>query len=109
MSKQFEHRAEYVAIPFKDASSGAWIFKTTEQTLDPDVTVLLEEGAPLQRKILELGADGWELVSVQPLSRAEIKLGNQNAQAWSYGFPMTIGYILFFKREHDKNQGHNQK
>ena len=30
MSKKFEHRAEYVAIPFKNATSGTWIFKSTE-------------------------------------------------------------------------------
>jgi len=31
--------------------------------------------------------------------RGEIKVGNQNAQAWSYGFPMPVGYLLFLKRE----------
>ncbi len=29
MSKKIEHRAEFVAIPFKNATSGAWIFKST--------------------------------------------------------------------------------
>lgn len=99
MSKKFEHRAEFVAIPFKNTTSGAWIFKSTEQTLEPDVESLLAEDEPLQTKMLELGADGWELVSTQPVCRGEIKVGNQNAQAWSYGFPMPVGYLLFFKRE----------
>jgi hypothetical protein len=98
MVKHFEHRAEYVAIPFKPATSGAWIFKASEQTLEPDLPALLGENERLQRKMLELGAEGWELVSTQPLCRAEVKVGNQNAQAWSYGFPMPIGYLLFFKR-----------
>ena len=99
MSKKFEHRAEFVAIPFKNTTSGAWIFKSTEQTLEPDVGTLLAEDEPLQTKMLELGADGWELVSTEPVCRGEIKVGNQNAQAWSYGFPMPVGYLLFFKRE----------
>ena len=99
MSKKFEHRADYVAIPFKNATSGAWIFKSTEQTLEPDVASLLAEEEQLQKKMLELGAQGWELVSTQPVCRGEIKVGNQNAQAWSYGFPMPVGYLLFFKRE----------
>lgn len=99
MSKKFEHRAEYVAIPFKNATSGAWIFKTTEQTLEPDIAVLLAAEEPLQKKMLELGTEGWELVSTQPVCKGEIKVGNQNAQAWSYGFSMPLGYLLFFKRE----------
>lgn len=56
MSKKFEHRADYVAIPFKNATSGAWIFKSTEQTLEPDVASLLAEEEQLQKKMLELGA-----------------------------------------------------
>ncbi|MDZ5738054.1 hypothetical protein [Pseudomonas asiatica] len=99
MSKKFEHRAEYVAIPFKAATSGTWIFKATEQTLEPDVDALLAKNEHLQSTILKLGTEGWELVSTQPLYRGEIKNGNQNAQAWSYGFAMPIGYLLFFKRE----------
>lgn len=99
MSKTFEQRAEYVAIPFKSETSGAWVFKTTEQTLEPDIASLLAEDGPLQTKMVELGAEGWELVSTQPVCRGEVKVGNQNAQAWSYGFPMPIGYLLFFKRE----------
>ena len=99
MSKKFEHHTEYVAIPFKNATSGAWIFKSTEQTLEPDIVSLLAEEEPLQKKMLVLGAAGWELVSTQPVCRGETKMGNQNAQAWSYGFPMPVGYLLFFKRE----------
>ncbi len=101
MSKKFEYRAEHVAIPFKNTTSGTWIFKNTEQTLDPDIASLLDEEGRLQKMMLELGAEGWELVSAQPACRAEIRVGNQNAQAWSYGFAMPIGYLLFFKREVD--------
>lgn len=99
MKKTIEHRAEYVAIPFKTTTSGTWIFKSEEQTLEPDVTALLGGHDCLQSKMLELGAEGWELVSTQPVCRGEIKVGNQNAQAWSYGFAMPVGYLLFFKRE----------
>lgn len=99
MRKKFEHRAEYVAIPFKNTTSGTWFFKSTEQTLEPNVESLLAEDELLQKKMVELGADGWELVSTQPVCRGEIKVSNQNAQAWSYGFPMPVGYLLFFKRE----------
>lgn len=99
MSKKFEYRAEYVTIPFKNTNSGTWIFKKTEQTLEPDIASLLDEEGRLQKMILELGAEAWELVSTQPVCRGEIKVGNQNSQAWSYGFALTIGYLFFFKRE----------
>lgn len=98
MSKKFEHRVEYVAIPFKNATSGAWIFKSTEQTLEPDISSFLGKDEPLQGRLLELGALGWELVSTESVCRGEVKVGNQNAQAWSYGFSLPIGYLLFFRR-----------
>lgn len=41
MSKKFGHRSDYVAIPFKAATSGAWIFKSTDQTLEPDLDAML--------------------------------------------------------------------
>lgn len=98
MNQKFEYRAEYVAIPFENASSGFGIFKSSEQTLDPDILALLAEEGCLQMKMLELGSEGWELVSTQPVCRGEIKVSNQNVQAWCYGFPMPVGYLLFFKR-----------
>jgi len=99
MNTKFEHKAEYVAIPFKSATNGTWIFKTSEQTLEPDVPALLMENECLKQRMADLGAEGWELVSTQSVCRGEIKVGNQNAQAWSYGFAMPVGYLLFFKRE----------
>lgn len=98
MKKQFEYRTEYVAIPFKTETSGKWIFKAVEETLEPDVGTLAHEGT-LQSILNELGAQGWELVSTQPVCRAEIKVANQNAQGWSYGFAMPVGFILFMRRQ----------
>ena len=50
MNNKFEYRADYVAIPFKNATSGAWIFKSTEQTLEPDIASFLAEDEPLQAR-----------------------------------------------------------
>lgn len=98
MNTKFEHRVEYVDVPFKAMTSGTWIFKTTVLTLEPDAAALLDVREPLQKILYKLGAEGWELVSTQSVCRGEVKVGNQNAQAWSYGFPLPIGYLLFFKR-----------
>lgn len=98
MSKRFEHRIEHVAIPFKTATSGMLMFKSTEVTLEPDLVQLLQHDT-FQALLGPLGAEGWELVSVQPVCRGETRIGNQNAQGWAYGFAMPVGYLLFFKRE----------
>ena len=94
---RFEYRTEHVAIPFKTQTHGRLI-KTTEATLEPDLVQLLQCDT-FQALLESLGAEGWELVSVQPLCRGETKIGNQNAQGWAYGFAMPIGYLLFLKRE----------
>lgn len=95
---KFEYRTEHVAIPFKTTTSGVLMFKSTEVTFEPDLVQLLQHDK-FQVLLGPLGAEGWELVSVQPLCRGETKIGNQNAQGWAYGFAMPVGYLLFFKRE----------
>ncbi|MBH3361334.1 hypothetical protein [Pseudomonas guariconensis] len=98
MNKRYEHRIEHVAIPFKSNRKGAGFFASDDPILEPDLTALLE-GNLIQGVLAPLGADGWTLVSLQPVCRAEIKIGNHNAQGWAYGFPMPTGYLLFLQRE----------
>ncbi|MEW9905602.1 hypothetical protein [Pseudomonas putida] len=98
MNKRYEHRIEHVAIPFKSNRKGAGFFGADDPILEPDLTALLE-GNLIQGVMAPLGADGWTLVSVQPVCRAEIKIGNHNVQGWAYGFPMPTGYLLFLQRE----------
>jgi hypothetical protein len=43
----------------------------------------------------DLFADGWELVNVQPLLRAQYERRPQT----SYGYNLTAGYYFFWKRE----------
>ncbi|SFY22705.1 hypothetical protein [Azotobacter vinelandii] len=93
----FEYRTEYIAIPFKTHTTRGLIFKSEEPTLAPDIDALLQ-GEADQLMLKELGQSGWELVSVQAVCRAELQVGNQNAQGWAYGFAMPVGYLLFFKR-----------
>ncbi|AZC24808.1 MAG: hypothetical protein ACQZ2J_01875 [Pseudomonas piscis] len=96
--KRFEHRIEHLPIPFRTQQRGTLMFKTEESTLEPDLPALLQNES-FRAELDKLGKAGWELVAVQAVCRGEIKVGNQNMQAWAYGFPMPIGYLLFLKRE----------
>lgn len=98
MNKRYEHRVEHVAIPFKSNRKGSGFFMSDDPILEPDLLALLEGGL-IQDVLAPLGADGWALVSAQPICRAEIKIGNHNAQGWAYGFTMPTGYLLFLQRE----------
>lgn len=94
----FEYRTEYVEIPFKTKTARTLFIKSEEPTLDPDIPALVQAPAYTER-LNELGAAGWELVTVQTASRGERLIGNQNAQGWAYGFSIPIGYVMFFKRQ----------
>ena len=97
-NKHFEHRIEHLPIPFRVQQREALMFKTKESTLEPDLPALLQNER-FRTELDKLGKAGWELVAVQAVCRGEINVGNPNMQAWAYGFPMPIGYLLFLKRE----------
>ncbi len=93
----FEYHTEFTPLLYHSHTRGFSIFKTEAPTLTPDIQAYLQE--PERRELLNrLGRDGWELVSVQPVMRGEVKIGNHNAQGWAYGLALPIGYLLFFKR-----------
>ena len=73
------------------------MFKSEVPTTEPDLQSFLQD-PERQQRLAQLGREGWELVSVQPVVRGEIKVGNQNAQGWAYGIALPTGYLMFFKR-----------
>ncbi|MBS7690716.1 hypothetical protein I0E98_10545 [Pseudomonas lalucatii] len=96
-SAGFEYHTEFTPLLYHTHVKGFSIFKSEEPTLEPDIQAYLQD--PERRALLDrLGRDRWELVSVQPVKRGEIKIGNQNAQGWAYGIALPTGYLLFFKR-----------
>lgn len=98
MSRQaFEYHTEFSPLQYIVRTKKLFMFKSEEPTTEPDIQGFLQ-GAAYQQRLAQLGHEGWELVSVQPVVRGEIQIGNQNAQGWAYGFALPIGYLLFFKR-----------
>ncbi|WP_256823601.1 MULTISPECIES: hypothetical protein [unclassified Pseudomonas] len=98
MSRQkFEYHTEFAPLDYIIRTKKLLIFKSEEPTTEPDIQGFLQSSGNSQR-LTQLGQEGWELVSVQPVVRGEVKIGNQNAQGWAYGIALPTGYLLFFKR-----------
>ncbi|NWA23944.1 hypothetical protein HX866_03480 [Pseudomonas gingeri] len=98
MSQQaFEYHSEFAPLLYRVNTKNYLVFKTEEPTTEPDIQAFLQDSEHKER-LARLGREGWELVSVQPVVKGEIKIGNHNAQGWAYGIALPTGYLLFFKR-----------
>ncbi|MCF5508336.1 MULTISPECIES: hypothetical protein [Pseudomonas] len=98
MSRQsFEYHTAFTPLNYLVRTKKLFMFKSEEPTTEPDVEGFLQDLEHQQRLAL-LGREGWELISVQPVVKGEVKIGNQNAQGWAYGIALPTGYLLFFKR-----------
>ncbi|GFZ68924.1 DUF4177 domain-containing protein [Pseudomonas syringae pv. actinidiae] len=93
----FEYTQAFIPLPYKTVTSGVLMFKSTDETTEPDMQGYLS--APETLDVLNHhGREGWELVSVQQINRGHERFGNQNAQAWAVGYAISIGFLFFFKR-----------
>lgn len=95
--QKFEYHTEFSPFQYLVRTKKLFMFKSEEPTTEPDTQGFLED-SERQNRLAQLGSEGWELVSVQPVVKGEVKVGNQNTQGWAYGFALPIGYLLFFKR-----------
>lgn len=93
----YEYTQTFVPLPYKTVTSGMLMFKSIDETTQPDVERYL--GDPETLAVLNRhGREGWELVSVQQINRGREQIGNQNAQGWAFGYAITTGFLFFFKR-----------
>lgn len=98
MSHQaFEYHTEFSPLQYIVRTKKLFMFKSEEPTTEPDTEGFLQD-PERQHRLATLGREGWELVSVQPVVRGEIKVGHHNAQGWAYGIALPTGYLMFFKR-----------
>ena len=95
--QKFEYHTEFSPFQYIVRTKKLFMFKSEEPTTEPDTQRFLED-PERQQRLSQLGSDGWELISVQPVLRGEVQIGNQNAQSWAYGMALPTGYLLFFKR-----------
>ncbi len=95
----FEYTQAFVLLPYKTVTNGILMFKSTDQTTEPDIHAYLNNPESLA-VLNKFGASGWELVSVQQINRGHEQVGNQNAQGWAFGYAISTGFLFFFKRCH---------
>lgn len=97
---RFEYHAEFSPLTYRVQERGWLMFKHEQQTGTPDVAAFLAD-PERQARLQALGADGWELVSVQPVLEGRAQIGQQTAQGnqgWGVGYAVATGFLLFFKR-----------
>lgn len=97
---RFEYHTEFSPLTYRVQERGWLMFKHEQQTGTPDVAAFLAD-PERQARLQALGADGWELVSVQPVLEGRAQIGQQTAQGnqgWGVGYAVATGFLLFFKR-----------
>ena len=103
-----EHTVTYVPVRYHESKSGG-IFRGPPLRTDPDPASLCQD-ASFERLFREMGQEGWELVSVQPLLRGQYDKGG--GFAYGMGYSITAGYYFFWKRPlvmgHPSSEGHTE-
>jgi hypothetical protein len=90
---RFEYLTTFVSVDYESAERGVWLFKEKQSPCEPIVESLADNPEYAQH-LNRLGNEGWELVTAQPLLRGITVLMGQG----SFGYPLTAGYFLFWKR-----------
>ncbi|WP_338544746.1 hypothetical protein V6W80_15400 [Pseudomonas benzopyrenica] len=97
---RFEYHTEFYPLTYRVQERGWLMFKHEQQTGTPDVAAFLAD-PERQARLQALGANGWELVSVQPVLEGRAQIGQQTAQGnqgWGVGYAVATGFLMFFKR-----------
>jgi len=89
-----EHTVTYVPVRYEAGRRGGFLKGPTLLT-EPDPSSLSQD-ASFDRLFLQMGKEGWELVSVQPLLRGQYDTGG--GFPYGLGYSITAGYYFFWKR-----------
>jgi hypothetical protein len=90
----FEYTVTYVPVRYRERQSGG-LFKGPALQTEPEPASLSQD-ASLERLFRQMGQEGWELVSVQPLLRGQYDTGG--GFPYGLGYSITAGYYFFWKR-----------
>lgn len=94
---RFKYQTSFIPVSYEREQRGMWIFKQEALPIAPDPASLYAN-RQYQEHMDEMGASGWELVSVQPLLRGVYQFKKDNQSGFGLGYSLTAGYYLFWKR-----------
>lgn len=94
----FEYSTNFVPVTYEKEERGVWIFKKEMLPASPNPSSVYDN-PEYQQHMSEMGKDGWELVSVQPLLRGLYQYQKDQHSGFGLGYSLTAGYYLFWKRE----------
>ena len=98
--KTFEHTTTFLPVSYLPVHEGKWIFKhQSPLPVQPDVESLLQSST-YRSELLQMGNQGWELVSVQSLLRGiHHSPGGTEMGGGAISYSLTAGYYCFWKRQ----------
>ncbi|CAJ3469029.1 Uncharacterised protein [Burkholderia pseudomallei] len=93
----FEYYTSFVPVTYDKEERGAWIFKKEMLPVSPNPGSVYDDPV-YQKHMSDMGRDGWELVSVQPLLRGLYQFQKDQHSGFGLGYSLTAGYYMFWKR-----------
>jgi hypothetical protein len=98
MAMRFDHKTSYLPVSYKERTNRFLMFKRADLPLEPDVEMFFQ-GAAATNHMREVEAEGYELVTVQPVLKAVVyKSTEHGPQPHGFAYPLTAGFVLFWRR-----------
>ncbi len=94
---KFEYHTHYFPITYEKGGTTGIVFKKEHPITDPSPESLHSNPHYLSH-LAEMGAKGWELISVQPLLSGMYQYQTYENSGYGFGYSLTAGYYLFWKR-----------
>lgn len=94
----YEHTTTYLPVEYRVESQGFWLFKRDSPLPLQPLPESLCQAPEYESQLNAMGAQGWELVSVQSLLRAIHHVAQGSAGATPISYPLTAGFYFFWKR-----------
>lgn len=101
--KAYYYHTTFFPVQYEDRSAT----RSGHTTVLPDTDPLAEsliENPDYQEHLALMGNDGWELAQVQPLLRGVYEADSSTHGGYGYGYTLTAGYFLFWKKEYQKEE-----
>jgi hypothetical protein len=95
---RFEYLTTFVSVDYESVERGVWVFKEEQPPCEP-IVESLTDSPDYAQQMNRLGNEGWELVAAQPILRGiTVQMGHGPPGQFGYGYSLTAGYYLFWKR-----------